>query len=61
MKKMLFIGSEAGGHAIQIGIQAGLVQGAYQACSGVQCVAYPQTLWRNSRCGWRRDGRICCT
>lgn len=44
MKKMLFIGSEAGGHAIQIGIQAGFVQGAYQACSGVQCVAYPQTL-----------------
>lgn len=44
MKKVVFIGSEAGGHAIQIGIQAGLIQSAYQACPSVQCAAYPQTL-----------------
>ncbi len=45
MKKVVFIGSEAGGHAIQIGIQAGLIQSAYRACPSVQCAAYPQTLF----------------
>lgn len=44
MKKVVFIGSEAGGHAIQIGIQAGLIQSAYQGSPSVQFVSYPQTL-----------------
>lgn len=44
MKKVVFIGSEAGDHAIQIGIQAGLIQSAYQGSSSVQFVSYPQTL-----------------
>lgn len=37
MKKVVIIGWEAGAHAIQIGIQAGLIQGAYQACPSVHC------------------------